>query len=112
MRRGVTFEAAGKSQALRFDVNAICELESAFDCGTDEIAARLGGDGRVPRIGDLRQAFRVGLGGDLTLQEAGEVMAEVGLKRAAELLGEAMGLAFRADAAPAGDAPGKAKAAA
>lgn len=113
MRQGVTFEADGRAHVLRFDVNAICELEAAFGCGTDEIAARLGGDGKVPKIADLRLAFKCGLTGGLSLHEAGEVMQAVGgVKRASELLGEALALAFGTadDAEAPGDARGKLKA--
>jgi hypothetical protein len=90
--KGIEFDALGARHCLRFDMNAICRLEEDFDATVSEIALRLGGEGA--RMTDLRLAFRAGLGPDVTLDRAGEIMTEIGASEAGRLIGEAMMLAF------------------
>lgn len=112
MRRGVEFEAGETRHCLRFDVNALCELETEFGGTVEDVARRLSPEGGMPRVTDIRAAFRAGLGIEgMTDRQAGDVMAEVGIPRAAQLIGEALALAFpEADAVE--PAKGKRKAAA
>ncbi len=111
MTKGIEFEADGEDgedgaaatrHVLRFDFNALCRLEEDFGCSIEDVALRLGDDGRAPRMGDLRMAFRAGLGGGHTLEEAGDLMSRIGFQRAGALIGEAIKLAFpQADPATA-----------
>jgi hypothetical protein len=115
MRRGVEFEAGGTRHTLRFDVNALCALEAEFGCTVEDVAKRLSPEQGMPRMTDIRAAFRAGLGVEgMTHVQAGEIMSEVGIHAAAQLIGEALGLAFpQPDAAATGEKPrGKPKAAA
>lgn len=108
MRRGVSFEAEGKAYVLRFDINALCDLEARFGCTVAEIGARLGDK---PKLVDMRAAFCAGLrNSGVTDEEAGDIMSALGMAEAGRLLGEAMTLAFADPGAKA--APGKRKAAA
>ncbi len=117
MQRGIQFEALGQRHELRFDINRICQLEADFDgMAFDKVIPLLvGAKDRPPAIADLRRAFRAGLLGDLTLEDAGEIMSDLSLVDACRLLGEAITLAMPAPAeAPAGNRAvrraGKAKA--
>ncbi len=109
MRKGVTFDVNGVRHEMRFGVSALCELEARFGVAMADIGARLGVE--KPHLSDLRTAFAAGLG--VSDDEASDIMDGVGLVRAGQLIGEALTLAFGADAKPAEDAAaGKPKAAA
>lgn len=103
MRRGVDFEAGGKRRELRFDVNAMCRLEAAFGgLSIDRVAERLQPQDGPPRLTDIRAAFAAALVGGATLDEAGDIMSEIGMDVAARLIGEAMQAAMPAPDARAG----------
>lgn len=113
MLRGVEFEAGGKRRELRFDVNAMCRLEADFaGLPIDRVAERLQPATGMPTITDIRAAFRAGLVGGATLDEAGEIMSEVGIAEAGRLIGAAMQLAFPDAAQAEGAGGGKPTAAA
>lgn len=104
VRRGtVNFEADGKSYALRLGTNQLADAEEAFGKPIGAIIQDMQGD--AVKVGDLRQFFAIAAG--LTTKEAGDLMDEIGLERAGELLGEAMNAAF--PAADAGAEPGNGK---
>lgn len=90
MRRGVEFEAHGKVRLLRYGTNALCRIETATGQGITEAAKRLQGD---VSLSDLRLFWWAGLG-DVTMDQAGDLMDEVGFDRAGELIGKAFTLAF------------------
>lgn len=106
MRRGVQFEAAGARHELRFDVNALCQLEADFGgVSIEQVAGRLvPGEGKSPRMTDIRAAFRAALGAGITTEAAGDIMSEIGMAEATRLIGEAMALAFPSDDAERQDA--------
>lgn len=88
-RGEVSFKARGKPYTLRLDVNAICDLEDAFDRGIADIAAVFQAGARMTH---LRKAFAAILKIEET--EAGEVIDALGVAEAAARFGEAMELAF------------------
>jgi hypothetical protein len=114
--KGIEFEAAGVRHCVRYDFNTLCQLEDDFGLSIAEIGGRLQpADGTPPRMGDIRLAFRAGLGADVTLEEAGSLISEIGLARAGELVGEGLALSFGAGSGEKpsrGAARGKPKAAA
>jgi hypothetical protein len=92
---GVEFDAAGARHLLRFDFNALCRIEEDFGAGMADIAGRLQGQpGKPPRLSDIRLAFRAGLGTGYTVEQAGDLIGEIGAERAATLIGEALQRAF------------------
>ena len=106
MQRGISFEAGGRSLQLRFDVNALCRVEEATGKPFDEAAALLSPASGSPRMSDVRKIFWAGLGGDLTYDQAGVVISDIGLERAGELIGKAFELAFPEAAKQAGGVSG------
>lgn len=84
-RGEVAFDAAGRRHTIRFDTNAICSLEDELGMGFGEIAAHAA---RV-HVSTIRAALRAGLGGDGTIDEAGAIIDEIGLRQAVTLLTEA-----------------------
>jgi hypothetical protein len=91
-RRGeVGFEAGGRRHVLRMGMNAICTLEAELGLSIVEIAEKL----RTSRqMLLLRTVFRAALAEGASDDEAGELIDEVTINRAVELLGEAFQLSF------------------
>ena len=107
MRGRVHFNAGGRDLELRFTTNALCRIEEKTGKAFGEIAAALAGN---VRISDLRVLFWAGV--DLpTLDEAGNIIDDLGMARAVELLGEAITAAFPDAEKEPGEEPGKVKAA-
>ena len=106
--KGITFEAGGKVQTLRFDINALCALEDETGLGLDQVGLLLQpADGTPPRLKNLRLMFWAGLGGDMPKAAAGAIMSHLGVQAAADLIVRAFVDAFpEAAAAPEGDAAG------
>ena len=71
MARGITFEAGGKSYTLRFDINALCDVESMLGTSLPQLSLANAGMStiRVFLWAGLRQSNR-----GLTLETAGLVM--------------------------------------
>lgn len=90
MSKGIEFECDEARHMLRFDFNALCQMEEDFGCGISDIGGRLGATGVEPRAADIRMAFRAGLGPDYSLTDAGSIISAIGLARAMELIGKAM----------------------
>lgn len=88
----VSFKALASTFTLVVDFNAICAIEEELDIKIDEIGDRLKGSGKT-----IRSVFRIGLAarhGALTDFEAGNLIQEIGVMKAAELLAEAMTASF------------------
>lgn len=92
MLRGVEFEAGGARYQLRFGVNALCQIEHLTGEKFTQAAQRLQGE---PSLTDLRMFWWAGLG-EVTREQAGDLMDAVGLERAAQMIVEAITLAFPA----------------
>ena len=112
----VKFEANGATHSLQFSINALVALEDALGVGVAQIGDKLSGkDGNPVGIKDMRTLFRCGLienweGGEPTEKQAGSIMTDIGLGRAAELIGEAFAAAFPDAVEPVGDEGTKGKA--
>jgi hypothetical protein len=90
----VVFEADGKAYTLTYSINALCELESAFDGTVTDIFAATSGK---KRFTTLRTVFWAGLTDHhpgLSLVDAGKIMHALGLNKADAVAGEAFRLAF------------------
>lgn len=107
--RGVTFELDGETLTLRYGMNAMASYQEAagepFIAGVEALQ---GASGDFVR---LRRLFWAGLGGTISEVEAGDLMDDLGLAEAADLIGRAVEAAFPQAEAPAGNAK-KGKAAA
>lgn len=86
----MTFEAGGSTRELRFTANNLCRLEEATGRGVTEIAA---GMANGMRISDLRMMLWAGIDG-ISLDQAGEIIDEIGFERIGDLIGEAFTAAF------------------
>lgn len=108
VRGVVSAEIGGKRYKLRLSANEWCELEDEFGQTTDEILKWFFEDlnaGRL-KMKVLRIIFRACLSGshpDITLEEAGSIMADNGLVESAKMIGEAIMLSM-----PKPDASGSA----
>lgn len=92
-RRGsITFEADGKSYALRFGANQMAEAEDALGLPFGQIVDRLQADGKSARFGDLRALFAVAAG--VKPEVAGDLMDAISITEASRLLGETIKAAF------------------
>lgn len=93
-RRGaVAFEAGGKAYTLRLSVNAIIKYEEH----SGEVIAAAFAELQKPGVTDFvrfRSLFWAAVSGDLSLEDAGELMSDLGLEKAIEILSEAGALAF------------------
>lgn len=91
----LTFQANGSSFVLTFDFNALCEMEDALDMGVADLQDAM----QSPRMKMVRTIFRIGLARHhptVTDQQAGEIIGEVGIQRAADMIGQAFAAAFPA----------------
>lgn len=101
VRRGtVLFEVDGKGHALRLGTNQLADAEDAFGLPINAIVRKM--QGTDVSITDLRRFFSIA--GQMSETEAGDVMDDIGVERAGELLGEAMAAAFPQDDKPSGNA--------
>ena len=94
---GVLIELEGRSLRLRFSINAFCDLEDQTGLSLNEIFDQLKDR---PRLSFIRQCYFCGLNEAdpaITLAKAGELIGELSLQKAAELLGQAMAAAFPTD---------------
>lgn len=94
----VTFDANGKQRALRFTTNALCLLEDRSKLSQFEVAQELAFAKDTPlgvSAKTLRALFWAGAaGGDLTLEQAGDLVDAVGKREAVRLAIEAFDAAF------------------
>lgn len=83
----------GENLQLRIATNEWCELEDEFEKGTDEIAGDFQAmvtTGKL-KMGLLRSFFRAALSGskpNITHEEAGAIMTDIGLVKAGEVIGK------------------------
>ena len=107
-RGAVEFSAGGKMRVLRLAANEICGLEQRFDCGIQELAGMLQDGGKL-RLSQIRCVFAFGLsdgGKPMNDEDAGEIMNEIGIETASQLIGEAFAAAFPAPATAKGGGGG------
>lgn len=97
IRGEVDFESERGRLTLKYDVNALCELEEELDIGIQEFGEMFAGKRKV-RLKHVRAAFWAGLRHhrpEITVNEAGELIMEIGgMVPALELIGKAFELAF------------------
>jgi hypothetical protein len=86
----VSFDAGGAVHTIRITANVICSLESELGAPFGEIGRRL----NDLSFRSLRAAIRVGLGGKMTLDQAGEIIDQIGNVQAATYFMQAYDLAF------------------
>lgn len=92
-----TFEAGGVVWSLKFGINALCDLE--FQVQDPEEVARLmgGSEAKPPAFGTIRAGFWAALRtfhAEVTLEDAGRLIDELGLPRAGSLTAQALLAAF------------------
>lgn len=95
MRKAITFTAGINTHHMRYSVNSLIELEDKLKQPMFEIF-KAATEGRV-RLRDIRTLVWAGLiheNKQLTEQEAGEIIDEVGFNNVVELVGMAMAEAF------------------
>lgn len=95
MRGHVPVVALGRSLDLRFTANALCRLEEVTGRGIVDLATDLE---QSMRITDLRTMLWAGIPG-ISIEEAGDIIDEIGFERTAELIGQAITVAFPQEAA-------------
>ena len=86
----------GTEYVLRYDVNALCEVEAAAQDNILAVLTKLQ-DGTPPSFSTIRLLLWAGLRSgkpDMRLQEAGTIIQEVGLQTAVETIGEAFTASF------------------
>lgn len=108
MRGKVPFEVAGQEYALRFTNNRLCQLEEDSGESITALFARLEDQSAVA-LRDMRMMFRAGLEGEFTLEQAGDLIDEVGVKEVGQLVFAALAAAFKLTVVEGGKA-GKPKA--
>lgn len=114
MRGGVTFDALGKPRELRFSTNALCRLEERGVALLRQFDLLIEGPDAPPILQQLlshathplygRQVYRLlmwgGLG-DVTLEDAGDIMDAIGMVETDRIIADALRAAFPT---PDGDA--------
>jgi hypothetical protein len=92
----VTVTIGDRDLIVVYSTDALIELETRFGKGVQEIGQMLIDS---LRVSDMRTIFRAGLieyQPEITEQEAGRLMSQMGLLQVGELVTEAFGLAFDA----------------
>jgi len=87
----VTIETAGRLRRLRFGMNQLALLEDLIQRPVSQLNAATMG------MKELRAAFCAGLSWedrDLTLEQTGDLIDEIGLVTVSEKVGEALEMAF------------------
>lgn len=96
LRGEIEIEAGGKTYTLRMSINAIAEIEQRLNLGINEIAAALSDMPRL-RIGTLRAIVWGCLREhhkDLAIEDAGEIIGEMGVQLTLERINAAFLVAF------------------
>lgn len=102
MHRGaIEFEVGGQTRQIRFSINAMARFQEQR--GTPFVRAVQGYREDPYDLVTLRALFWAGLA-DVTLDEAGDIMDDLGLQEASKVLGRAIEAAF--PEAQAGDSDG------
>lgn len=95
----------GTEYVLRYDVNALCEVEDATKDNILEVISKLQ-DGK-PSFKIIRLLLWAGLRSGtpgITVEEAGRIMQDAGIQNTAEAIGEAFTASF---VPPGADTPAK-----
>lgn len=94
--RGETsIEFKGKTRVLKLSVNAICDAENMLGRSIGEILLSLeGSKAKIITLRALLWAALNGGGWDCTVDKAGDVMSELGLKETGAALGEVIKVTF------------------
>lgn len=90
MRGAVSFRAMSRDFTLRFTTNALCRVEEITGRGFADLAAGLGTGFRIT---DLRVLFYAGANLS-SIEEAGDVIDDIGFQASGELVGKAIAAAF------------------
>lgn len=99
----VGFDADGKRWTLVYSVNALCALEDKLGAGAMMVAEQMANSSNL-RIATVRTLFWCGLRDhhpELTEADAGDIMTDIGITDAVDLVGKAFAAAFPADAGTA-----------
>lgn len=83
-----SFEAFGKTWTLRLDINALCALEDALGYGTDDLKNKMT-DPSAQKIRIMRTLMWAALTSrhsDITQEKAGEIIGEIGIPQAMDML--------------------------
>jgi hypothetical protein len=91
MRGGIDFEAQGKTRTLRYTTNRLVSLEEKAGRTIQEVAKSMQ-NGAVS-FADLRLMMQIGAGLP-NATDAGDVIDDIGLAHAVELIGAALTAAF------------------
>lgn len=93
MKGEVGFTAGGEQYALIYTINALVTLEQKLGVTTAQIGELLGAN---LSMGNLRTLFWAGLleRHDCSEEGAGELISEIGIQKAAELIGSGLAKAF------------------
>lgn len=105
----VSFQAGDETFTLRFSANALAELEDALDKSVMEIADLMQSEKGL-RIKTLRTIFWAGLldhHEGVTEKRAGDIISDIGMGEAAEIIGRAFAAAFPAADGEKGENPRK-----
>lgn len=92
----VDFTFDGKVYHLRFDINAMCEIEEDFGEGIIKVAQRLDDEGKQ-KISDIRKVFYRGLSECDDEEKAGAIMTALGVTESVKLIALAFHAAFPQD---------------
>ncbi len=109
-RGSVPLQAGDRAYTVSFSVNAICELESAFDQPVAKIAGMLSEPENI-RMSTVRSIIWAGLRDhheDMEVREAGQIMSDAGMPACMEAIGAAFALAFPQEEASSKARPRKA----
>jgi hypothetical protein len=93
----VSFEANDQSYTMRFSTNALCELEDALDMGINAVAEQLSKPDTL-RLKTVRAVFWAGLRDHhpgMTVDDAGNLVSDITMPKALELIGKAFELTFQ-----------------
>lgn len=82
----------GAAYVLRYDVNALCNLEDAFGKSIGDVIADL--DTESVSMRTVRSVFAAGLSPAVDDIKAGEIMQSIGMAEASALIGQAFSAAF------------------
>lgn len=105
MTRGIDFEAGGGVWTLRFSFNALCAIEAATGRPAIEVLRSV--DTVAADFTLFRTVFQCGLTGKVPAVEVGELIDEIGIRRAGALFGQAIALAMPGETA-SGEPPAEA----
>lgn len=94
LRGEVDLVVGEKTYVIRLSINAMVEAETVMGMGIGDVIAELQDR---PKLGTLRALLWAGLREHqpkITLEAAGEIIAEIGFQKVAEIVGNALSLAF------------------